>query len=90
VILPDLVGAIFVGPYRNQHIIKSTFPTAYWYVSPSDEHFSQFPRFVSQFECKQLSSFDLSLVTQGHSGNGTIDVIPYLTVDAGTSSIFIQ
>ncbi|KIM79204.1 hypothetical protein PILCRDRAFT_823789 [Piloderma croceum F 1598] len=61
----ERVCAMLYVPKRNQHIIKSAFPTAYWYVSPSDKHFSQFPRFVSQFEW-----------------NGTIDVIPYLTVGA--------
>lgn len=33
-------------PKRNQHIIKSTFPTSYTYLSPSDP---KFPDFVNQF-----------------------------------------
>lgn len=33
-------------PKRNQHIIKSSFPTSYTYLSPSDP---KFPDFVNQF-----------------------------------------
>jgi len=38
--------AILYVPKRNQHIIKSTFPTSPFYISPSNK---DFPRFVDQF-----------------------------------------
>jgi len=38
--------AVMYVPKRNHHIIKSTFPTGHFYVSPSDK---AFPRFAMQF-----------------------------------------
>src|SRR5882672_9677612 len=52
VLAPDIPNSggphELLGSDRNQHIIKSAFPTPYTYVHPSDENS---PRFVLQFEC---------------------------------------
>ncbi|KAF5316760.1 hypothetical protein D9619_006842 [Psilocybe cf. subviscida] len=57
--------AVLYVPFRNQHIIKTSIPTASVYISPKDRN--GLPNFVEQFDCK-------------HSGHGTIDWAPYLTV----------
>ncbi|KAF8581075.1 PLP-dependent transferase [Ramaria rubella] len=58
--------AVLYVPRRNQHLIKSTFPTSHYYVSPEDPKSPDTPKppnFVGQF-----------------NWTGTLDVAPYLSV----------
>ena len=44
-------------PIRNQHIIKSSIPTSYGYISPKDPQFSiKGTNFVDQHECRVSGS----------------------------------
>ncbi|KZS93866.1 PLP-dependent transferase [Sistotremastrum niveocremeum HHB9708] len=59
-------SAILYVPKRNQHIIKTSFPTSWSYASPSDPKepgYPEPPNFVAQFEW-----------------TGTIDFVPYLSI----------
>ncbi|KAA1467437.1 PLP-dependent transferase [Dentipellis sp. KUC8613] len=59
-------AAILYAPKRNQHILKSPFPTPRFYVSPSDlPAASSVPNFLTSFQ-----------------RNGTRDPAPYLSVTA--------
>ncbi|KAH8806596.1 pyridoxal phosphate-dependent transferase [Flagelloscypha sp. PMI_526] len=59
-------AAFLYVPQRNQHLIKSPIPTPFSYLSPSER--SQHPEaFVEMFSCM-------------FSDNGTIDVVPYLSI----------
>lgn len=64
-------------PFSNQHIIQSSFPTSYAYISPKNR---DGPNFVEQFECKSVWHhliFREILILP--LGNGTIDFVPYIS-----------
>lgn len=78
-------------PRRNQHMIKTTLPTSFDYISPIDPPGGlEPPNFVPQFECEYnglMRSESTCVIFYDLLGTGTIDMVPYLSVTPGQ---FIQ